>query len=215
MPKEYANQAKSYSQRVGRLLWSYNRLHGQLCVAFTLLVNSDRRSLGASVWHALKADTAQRDALRAALNDRGEIPIRLIEALEWLLDVIGKLSQYRNDSAHVPMVIGVDLEAKEAVILPDLFAADPKRATRLSRKDLKAFQVRLEGDLIALSEYAKYVNLWLAMWLRERKAKQPPLPYRPRIQALQPSEIPLTRSQKDRLQKRKERERQRRSSHRK
>jgi len=211
MPREYSKQANAYAKQVGRILWAYNRLHGQLSIIFAALVTPDRRSLAAMVWHALKADSAQRDILQAAILERSEVPANLAEAVEWLVNVCDKLSTHRNDPAHTPMTAGIDFVAKEIIILPDLFAANPQKAARLSRKDLALFHRRLEGDLLALGKYAEHVNVWISMWHQQPQARQPPLPYRPRLQAIPPSEIPPTRSQKDRLRKKEGRRAQQRS----
>ena len=209
MPSVYSKTLKNYVQQVGRILWAWNRLHGALGDAFAFVISPGDMTPARAVWHAVKADTAQRDMLRALLVNTPGIPSQLSEALEWLLDVSGKLSQHRNDVAHVPMAQAI--EAGKIEVIPDMFSGDPARVDRLARPDRKAFHKKLQGDVISLSYYARAVASEIGL-LMQTPSRPWTLPNRPRLRSIPPSEVPLTRSQKDRQRMRRERKHRQRAS---
>lgn len=205
IPKHFAGNVKSYSRTAGGILWAWNRIHAVFADCFAVLACPDNPERGLAIWHAVKADTAQRDMLTAALENTATDP-KVAEALDWLLNLMGKLSQHRNDVAHTPMAHVIDLN-KPIQLAPDFFSGDPARVNRLSRADLADFHRKFTGDLIALSYYAFCVagelrspRLYLA-W-----------PQRPALQCIPRSEVPLSRSQKRRLAESKARKLRQKSS---
>jgi hypothetical protein len=206
IPKTYAKEVKKYSRQSGTILWAWNRIHAAFAESFVEIVDPNEPDVGLALWHAIKADTGQRDMLREALPVRRGIETKTAEALEWLLDVADMLSPHRNDIAHTPMAMAGALSG--LIFEPDPFAGDPKRVARLGRPDREAFHKALTGDLIALSFYA----MTIAMALRS-----PGLllswPRRPRLRSFPRGQVPLTRSQKRRRKPMQRRQRQPSPSH--
>ena len=209
IPKMYAPLVRKYAKQTGTILWAYNRTHGSLGDSFAALINRNDLYLGRAAWHALKADTAQRDMLRAVLATKKKVAQESAEALEWIIDVLGKISQHRNDAAHTPMAQTISATSSWLVI-PDPVSGDPARVGRLKRDDLARFHKLLEGDLVSLMFYAFAVKQKVAF-----PTVGDPLPKMPLLRSLPRSEVPPTRSQKDRQKAQQQQKRQQRASRRK
>jgi len=199
-PAAFDTAVRRHNATVGCLMWHWNRLHAIFAEAFTKTVTPNDSRLGLSVWHAIVADSGQRDMLEAAVQytEAGHVGLapRAFEAIEWLLAVVKKLSKFRNDAAHTPMSQGLDFEAHEFVVVPEPMMSKPQSAIRLGQPQLRKFHALLQGDLIQLYHYGK----------RALEEMDYPghgaWPKTPSVQSLQRGEVPLTRSQKDRHQKR-------------
>ncbi len=204
IPSDALPKVKTYAQRIGRLLWAWNRIHSAFAVMFASFVDRRQTRAGQALWHAVKTDTAQRDMLAALLPFQTSIRPEVAEGVEWLLEVTGKLAQHRNDVVHTPMFQNY---RRDNAVVPDATSGDPKRVQRLGRPDLRQFHRSLTDDLVALSQFAWF----LASEIRfpQQHWTSPEIP---RLRSLPRDEIPLTRSQKDRQQRRKERKHQRLAS---
>jgi len=185
--KSLSRHVKRYSTLVGEILWAWNTLHGFLANCFLLL--SQDNETGLAIWHCMKTDNGQREAFRAALGaQRKRIPDRIIDEIEWLLELVDKLSQHRNDVVHVPMTYLKPMD----VLVPDYKTGDPKRADRLNRHDRERFHKQFKGDLVQIAYYAQFLMHKLVV----PTIGPGPWPERPLLLSIPRAEIPLTRSQK-------------------
>jgi hypothetical protein len=165
---------------------------------------------GLSVWHAIVADSGQRDMLTAALQYSEEVSPdwapRAIEAFVWMLAVVKKLAHHRNDVAHTPMSQSIDFIAREFIVVPEPLISKPQSAARLSRAELRKFHTLLQGDLIQLYHYGRRaldetVYPGVGPW-----------PKTPSVRSLPRSEVPPTRSQIDRQHRAQQRRAQQKAS---
>ena len=99
---------ENHANAVGRLVYSWNRLHVNLMGWFASLLEPDEKvplGLGRTIWHSLRADSAQRAALKAAARYVLVDEPVLQEELVWAVSETEWLAGYRNIAVHMPVHI--------------------------------------------------------------------------------------------------------------
>ncbi|HEY4942631.1 MAG TPA: hypothetical protein VII56_14475 [Rhizomicrobium sp.] len=155
---------------------------------FVYIATPHNVEMGLSIWHALKSDSTQRDALRSALDHLDSKFSQMSEGTEWLLDIAAKLSPHRNDAAHAPTILNF---TESGYVIPS-WLANPSHWKRMRPpQGLRRFHRDFRDDLHTLINYADA----LQTGLNEREEDQTPPPP-PALKSIPQGEVPLTRSQK-------------------
>jgi hypothetical protein len=136
------------------IIIAWNSLHETLARLFCAALGTDNPSVPLAVWHSLKSDRTQRDALRAALNQgflttKNCLAVR--EKTKLLLNEIHKLADRRNDAIHSPFVLRTDQYG--TVFTPDDTFANP-RAQKLSANELLSELVWYREQIEHLDNFA-------------------------------------------------------------
>jgi len=157
---------RPYALALGQLALAWNGLHETLGVLFCSVMGGGIANQFLAVWHALKADRAQRDILLAAArtNIRGPQPVKFIKDIEWVCKQADALEDKRNDALHSPLW-GYKRGA-HTTILP-MAGFGHVRATKLfEKKDLiKEFRWCRDSAII-LRDFAEAIDWALADYNR-------------------------------------------------
>jgi hypothetical protein len=96
---------RPYVIALGQLALAWNGLHETLALLYCTIMGGGVVNQHLAVWHALKADRAQRDILLAAAknNIRGAIPVQFDDDIKWLCSRADTLEDLRNDAMHSPL----------------------------------------------------------------------------------------------------------------
>jgi len=98
---------RPYVTALGQLALAWNRLHETLCSLYCTVMGAGIINQHLAVWHALKADRAQREILKAAAatNLFGVIPKKFNEDIIWILERADSLEEARNNAIHSPLFV--------------------------------------------------------------------------------------------------------------
>jgi hypothetical protein len=181
LPLGMEKQINRYAQDIGLMMWAWNRLHAHLFEIFWHLLTKGRATdahlLANSLWHQIQSDKTQREMLLAAARAELQNNKAALARIEWLCDVVGKLSQGRNVGAHVYAVFSPH-SRKRPLADPRANRIRPGQVFELI--DHRRFWRALTGDLNVLAHYALRVS-------RPIYGFREPWPRRPTLQC--PQEI--------------------------
>lgn len=193
-PPYSAKAIADYGKLVGEVTWASNRLHATMAGIFAQLVQPGTQILGLSIWNSVKTDSAQRDMLKGATMGRMDVSKSpFARKIIWLCDAVGKISAYRNDAVHTPMITLLNEKGKWAPV-PDS-STPMARAERLDEDKFWRLFRLLRGDFIELDHYACGIFGTLAS--QHFGQKPEPLPKRPLLR----SHVFLSRIQAQKPQK--------------
>ncbi|MEJ0093094.1 MAG: hypothetical protein WDN46_06600 [Methylocella sp.] len=137
--RQIDNAFAPYALEIGRLTRAWNGLHNMLGEIFSRIISRNNVNISRAIWHSLMSDKTQRDILKAAYQAPGAIDSKVhpkaIADLKWLIKNVDDLGFRRNDAIHAPMLVGKYMRTGEMVVLPDIYAGNP-RAIKLHEKEL-------------------------------------------------------------------------------
>jgi hypothetical protein len=82
-----------YATLVGEITWASNALHNTLAMIFMRLVDPHAMAVGFGIWNSVKADSGQRDMLKAAAQESAQMKLITVgEQIKWLCDAAGRVS---------------------------------------------------------------------------------------------------------------------------
>jgi hypothetical protein len=160
-----------YAIAIGRLSMTWNDLHENLAVLFSLLCGSNPVNRALAIWNSANFDRAKREMLKAAAlsalpNELEKFPNISLD-IKWLCDRCDEFENIRNDSVHSPLhflekiAVNSDVELEEepspkfwgnSVSPNDIF--QNTRAKRLAGKDLLLEFDWCHNSVTSLSIYA-------------------------------------------------------------
>lgn len=172
-----------YTALAGQVVWASNAMHAKFLLVFEEVMLFDcennkriKRKVADSVWHALRSDDIQRAVLQAAVVEAMNADHTLTKSLIWAINAAGRLSEFRNDAVHTAFEF--NNETKKWRMVPNKWAAQPKRVEKLNRVGYKRLFKLLLGDLVQLRVYVEAIYLKLSF------SEQHPLPKRPHLRSI-------------------------------
>ena len=206
LPRGFEIQIRRYALHTGLASWAWARVHSHLFLIFWFTMSNrnatDGHSTAHSIWNQIQNDSTQREMLLGVIRIRLVDHKQLVDATEWVIKTLNRLSLYRNIIAHTAALFSPYLKRTPA--------ADPAGARIMHRQrfDIIAhdrFWRDLAGDLNALANY----SLAIASMMHD--------PSKPRASLRKPKLLSLAQidridSQISRLVQSKERSRQQPSS---
>ena len=169
---------RPYVAALGQLALAWNGLHETLCLLFCTVMEAEAINQYAAIWHALKADRAQREMLAAATESttRGALPLTFQADVKWLCGRVDALEDLRNDALHSPywaFVRGFN----DIVVMPNINLGHV-RAKKLLAKNLLAEFRGCRDSAILLSRFAWQMDCALSDYTQPWPDR-PALPNRP------------------------------------
>jgi len=132
--KQNERTLRPYVIALGKVAYSWNRLHEELAHLFNTITRAKYGSAWA-IWHSSKSDIAQREMLSAAARSwagfHREHPGG--QDIEWLMGRIAALADARNDALHAPLTVWTSTAG--SFVAPDVFFGN-RRAKKLEGKEL-------------------------------------------------------------------------------
>jgi hypothetical protein len=149
---------RPYALALGQLALAWNALHETLALLYCTIMGGGVVNQHLAVWHALKADRAQRDILLAAAqsNTFESVPTRFMDDIKWICGRADALEDLRNDALHSPLV-GHQWHPDNVEIAPRR-GLGHIRAQKLGEKDLLAEFRYCRDAAIALSSFAERMD---------------------------------------------------------
>ena len=169
-----------HARHVGEIMVAWNTLHSQLFLLFWALMGKDRYNAAYGVWHCIYSDKTQREMLMAMAEGTLASKPAMLARIKWLIDRINDLSPYRNDPAHISILIGTQLGGGFSLV-PDPGGRAAAVARQTTEPTAQNWQ-RVRGDLTALFYYASCL-LHELLWADNPEFRLP-LPRRPRLLAV-------------------------------
>lgn len=177
---------RPYAAEVGALANTWNHLHHNLSLLFSLLLRSPNPFAGQAVWYALESDVLQRKMLRALIEaDKFPVPLdyekylsdaQARDLLYVLKEIDGSIRNKRNNAIHVPLILmtGVHLDAVRTWAEAHFSSLNP-RAKPLRGKDLIEEFRDYTAEIRRLENYTR--DMWFA--LNQAQVPRRPWPERP------------------------------------
>lgn len=153
---------RSLALATGELLWASSQTHTAFCNVFALLVAKENLNVGYAIWHAVQADSSQRQMLAALIDARLPKTSRVTKSLLWAKEKADKLATLRNDAAHMASAFQTD--SKPYRLVPNPLGNAPNRTERLKGvSDLITHFRAVKGDLIQLAGYVHALFFKIAL----------------------------------------------------
>jgi len=137
-PRFTESHFETHTKSIGSLLLAWNDLHERLATLFVIALGSKHWRHSLAIWHATRSDYGKRVLLRSVIANSPEPGPRivhpdgsmtgarpkLIEEIIWILDAANKLEDWRDDSAHTPLIysyVGDILNFGDTLSAPSIF----------------------------------------------------------------------------------------------
>jgi len=147
--KRVGKISADHASEVGGIAVAWNRAHYILSEMFVGILNPKAMRDGFSVWHSMKSDRAQRDALEALISGSG-LDQRYKDEYLWALGELGSLAGERNDTIHAPYKVKID--GDNIQVVPDILTGSGQ-AKRLSEKALSSHLSDIGNDIGKISMF--------------------------------------------------------------
>jgi hypothetical protein len=163
------------AHELGWLVYEWNRFQEALAELFSDMLGV-RQNMPFAIWYSTTNERAQREMLRAAVEQKyppvpSSDPHR--ETLLWLTNQAAKLADQRNDAIHAPIVF---VQASDQIELLPMYLFGNPRATKLKNKDLlKEFRWYRE-HASTLADFAEKIHWALIFPADFAWPDRPPLP---------------------------------------
>lgn len=181
LPAAYSKLIRQYAMQTGLAVWAWNSLHANLFTMFWFLLGRGRpegmKPTVESVWHQIQNDSTQRTMLLSVARSELGARKQMLRRVEWLINVAGRLSAYRNIVAHTPAIFSPYMVA---IPIADPTAAREQARLRFNEIKHDEFWRKLTGDLNALAQYAHRLAFDIY-----RPGFDGPLPHRPKLRSLE------------------------------
>ena len=148
------SQFDTFARDLGRVTLAWNSLHLALFGVFSAVSGYGNRLVPGTIWHALKADRAQRDILKDFTQSNAlgiSIPAELRREIKWLVDSVNKIEDARNDFIHTPFA----MDNGEVFAL---HLGQHKRGQKLDRRNIAADARWLFRTASTLTSYAEQIE---------------------------------------------------------
>lgn len=175
--KRRASESKvvsRHARQLGEVVHAWNSAHGSLYMLFVTLLQSEPMAEG--IWHTIQSDKTQREMVEKTALGAIHFSVSIRNAVIWTTKAMHHLASYRNDAAHVQMVVAPDASGHSFDLIPNSLTARSSALKRLSDSPLEKNWHKLRGDLIAIDNYATDL-----MWAMLTGAARP-YSHRPRLQ---------------------------------
>lgn len=176
-PAAWREPVRSYAQSIGKLIWAANRAQASFADLFAVLVDPKHFDVGSVIWHSMTSDKGQRIALQALLALRSSPTTRVSRGTRWALSAADKLSEIRNDAAH--MATSPTTSATGVTFIPSPIGNTPSRLQRSRDANLSKRFSEAAGDYVQVQQYVHAIFCSLAY-----PDEQYPLPLRPKLKAV-------------------------------
>ena len=173
-PTIWRRPVRRYAIAVGELVWASNRAQASLADLFSVLVDPKQLEAGLAIWLSMQSDKGQLSALRALLGARVPPKTRLHQSAHWAVTAIEKLTEIRNDAAH--MATSPTMSSKGVVFVPNFIGNTATRLQRRSGTDFLKVFGHAKGDYVQVQQYVHEIFCHLAY-----PTERYPLPLRPKL----------------------------------
>lgn len=160
---------------VGELLWAANRTQASLADLFSALVDPKQLDAGLAIWFSMQSDKGQLETLKALLKIRATSTTRLYRCTQWAIAAVEKLSEIRNDAAHLA-TSPPSTSSKGPSLIPNPIGNTATRLKRRSGTHFLDLFGRAKGDYVVVQQYVHEIFCHLAY-----PTENYPLPLRPKL----------------------------------
>jgi hypothetical protein len=184
-----------HTKTIGSVLLAWNDLHERLSPLFMNAMGANQWKRSIAIWHAARHDNAKRKLLRAAIENLAESDIRprmrypdgslsparplLVQEILWLLTAVGKLEDWRDDTAHTPLTYSyIDILSLSNVLTSDILERIVAPHAAFANPRALKFQEN-NRDILVECRYARERILILRDYAVaiEHAWSNPPLPW--------------------------------------